>query len=723
MTAPVFQNAGTGASDIAGAWTYTCQASQAVGRVFIVEIVQDGTATGQITVTGATNIENLAGTDNAWTAIAVDQPIGSPTAGLHHLYIGRALGTAAPTISGGNAFGDDIFIRSYQYSDVNLGTTLASVIENSSAGSIINGVGTGTTVLDTGVTTLGPDRLICNFVGINDDVAIDAFVGMTGGVWREAIAEYADSAGTDAALQLQIDDDVVFPAFGGVLASSLVQGSGGTNEQQAASFSVAGTEAVRYIVALLSKVGSPVDNVFFELQADSAGSPSGTALATSSTIAGGSLFTGGGSWISLDLSYSLSGGTTYWLVAKRSGARDTVNYFNWASAGTITGVGHKKLDSGVWSADIGGQDPLFSVNDNGAARTVDGGSDAIVTAGWGVIGFALIGTTVVVPTISGFTPSSGIAGTSVVITGTNFTGATAVKFGGIDAQSFTVDSSTQITATAPIGGTGTIAVTTPGGTGTSGGSFTATLPGTSSAYAVAVLADSPVAYYRMQEPSGLIEDSSGNNRHATVKAGSPVYSQVSPITIDSSDLAINFASAWFSTPDHAVLDVGDVFSVEAWVRRNNLTDTGTPQTILARGDQSFQVYLVPGTGKIALSKYNITGVGESTAGITETTTWHHVVVTKNGSTVKWYLDTVDVTPGSYSNQTMINNTEALEIGSAFASPFGDYIADFKMDEVALYATALSPTRISAHYAARSPSPGPPGRVQKASALALAKRRM
>jgi len=63
------------------------------------------------------------------------------------------------------------------------------------------------------------------------------------------------------------------------------------------------------------------------------------------------------------------------------------------------------------------------------------------------------------------------------LTGTNFSGATAVTFNGPAAASFTVGSATQITATVPAGATtGTIAVTTPGGTGSSAASFTVTAP-------------------------------------------------------------------------------------------------------------------------------------------------------------------------------------------------------------------------------------------------------
>jgi len=62
-------------------------------------------------------------------------------------------------------------------------------------------------------------------------------------------------------------------------------------------------------------------------------------------------------------------------------------------------------------------------------------------------------------TVTGLSVHSGppAGGTSVVITGTDFSTATAVKFGGNNASGFTVNSSTTITATAPAGG-GTVDV-------------------------------------------------------------------------------------------------------------------------------------------------------------------------------------------------------------------------------------------------------------------------
>jgi hypothetical protein len=77
-------------------------------------------------------------------------------------------------------------------------------------------------------------------------------------------------------------------------------------------------------------------------------------------------------------------------------------------------------------------------------------------------------TAVAAPTVTGVSPASGswIGGTSVTITGTNFTGLISVAFGGIYASSITVNSSTQMTVTAPaaVPGTFDITVTTSNGT-------------------------------------------------------------------------------------------------------------------------------------------------------------------------------------------------------------------------------------------------------------------
>ncbi len=79
------------------------------------------------------------------------------------------------------------------------------------------------------------------------------------------------------------------------------------------------------------------------------------------------------------------------------------------------------------------------------------------------------------PTIASFAPATGAAGTTVVLTGTNLSGATGVAFAGTAAASFTVNSPTQISAVVPAGAaSGPITVITPNGNATTATSFQTT---------------------------------------------------------------------------------------------------------------------------------------------------------------------------------------------------------------------------------------------------------
>ncbi|MFB6717523.1 IPT/TIG domain-containing protein, partial [Streptomyces sp. NPDC056237] len=79
------------------------------------------------------------------------------------------------------------------------------------------------------------------------------------------------------------------------------------------------------------------------------------------------------------------------------------------------------------------------------------------------------------PVLTGVAPAQGplAGGNTVALSGTGFTGTTSVHFGVNAASSFTVVSPTQLTASAPTGGPGPVAVTvtTPAGTSTQAVSY------------------------------------------------------------------------------------------------------------------------------------------------------------------------------------------------------------------------------------------------------------
>ena len=78
------------------------------------------------------------------------------------------------------------------------------------------------------------------------------------------------------------------------------------------------------------------------------------------------------------------------------------------------------------------------------------------------------------PNVSGFTPTSGPVGTVVTINGTNFAGATQVRFNAASTPFSVNGAGTQITASVPASATdGPISVTNLSGTGVSGSDFNA----------------------------------------------------------------------------------------------------------------------------------------------------------------------------------------------------------------------------------------------------------
>ncbi|UJW85878.1 IPT/TIG domain-containing protein [Devosia sp. SL43] len=113
---------------------------------------------------------------------------------------------------------------------------------------------------------------------------------------------------------------------------------------------------------------------------------------------------------------------------------------------------------------------MFATAPAGSAGTVD--VRVTTLGGTSAIDAAAQFTYVAAPTVTSITPTAGptMGGTSVIITGNDLSGTTAVTFGATPATGFTVDSDSQITAAAPALSAGTVdvRVTTVGGTSATG---------------------------------------------------------------------------------------------------------------------------------------------------------------------------------------------------------------------------------------------------------------
>jgi phospholipase C len=125
------------------------------------------------------------------------------------------------------------------------------------------------------------------------------------------------------------------------------------------------------------------------------------------------------------------------------------------------------------------------------------------------------------PTVAGLQPSAGLSqgGTAVTISGSNFTGVTAVRFGSKQASAFSVKGATELSATSPAG-TGTVNVTVE-----STGGNSAVSPQDQFTY---VPAGSPPSVKRLEPSEG---PSSGGTSVAITGSG---FTGVTAVTFGSS---------------------------------------------------------------------------------------------------------------------------------------------------------------------------------------------
>jgi len=235
---------------------------------------------------------------------------------------------------------------------------------------------------------------------------------------------------------------------------------------------------------------------------------------------------------------------------------------------------------------------------------------------------------------------------------------------------------------------------------------------TSTKYAPAVLADSPIGYYRLGDPLGstVALDSSGNGRHGTVQA-QVSFGQQSCLIADV-DTAADFGDSpnigFIALPSSLVVTSGN-WSCECWYQHNGTRDdTIISQDTLTPDNTGGITWLFYVDGVATLQAW-LTTVGVSgfayvhVNGVTNVQDGnpHHIVgtftISGGNITLTVYVDGVLDATTTVVFVERRAATDTIGINGDYNGGGGG--GGGIIDEVALYNVALTPSQILAHYVA------------------------
>jgi hypothetical protein len=178
--------------------------------------------------------------------------------------------------------------------------------------------------------------------------------------------------------------------------------------------------------------------------------------------------------------------------------------------------------------------------------------------------------------------------------------------------------------------------------------------------------------------------------------GAPSLNQTGALSGDADKAAgFNGTSQYVRVPYGSTLNPAGSFSVEAWAKVTS--GSGTYRTVVSswRSDsRGFGIWAGPGDtweGWVSAGGSDAVAQAPITYGV-----WTHLVLTSDGTTARLYVDGLLAAsaPGGYA----VNPSVPLGIGAGTydGSTWLQYFPG-SIDDVAVYGTALSQTRIQAHY--------------------------
>jgi hypothetical protein len=221
-------------------------------------------------------------------------------------------------------------------------------------------------------------------------------------------------------------------------------------------------------------------------------------------------------------------------------------------------------------------------------------------------------------------------------------------------------------------------------------------------YRSAVLADSPVLYWRLGETAGATTaaDSSPNARPGTY-SGAPTLG-VPGLIVNDPNTAATLARASAQSvfrANEAALQITAALSLEIWLKLTALPTAGQFHPVITKNASTNEIYAIDlnnpsGTVQI---RFHI----QTTAATVQTNVFTpaagavaHIVCTYDGANMATFVNGVQLGTNTAKTGAIATSTDQLTVGSW--SNGGDFL-NATVDEVAVYSTALSPARILAHY--------------------------
>ena len=247
-------------------------------------------------------------------------------------------------------------------------------------------------------------------------------------------------------------------------------------------------------------------------------------------------------------------------------------------------------------------------------------------------------------------------------------------------------------------------------TANSSGTYTATYTsqgGGGPNYSSSVLADSPLAYWRLGESSGsTAADASGNGRTGSF-LNTPTLGAGGALTSDSNTaVGFNGTDEYVTVPYAAALNPAQV-TVEAWAyptggqgtfrsvvtSRDYAPGNARGYILYASSANTWQFWLGNGDWAVVFGPPIVLNQ------------WTHLIGTYDGTTARLYVNGA-LAASAGASGFLQNTVRPLRIASGATDKTApQYYLPGRVDEVAVYGSALSATRVQAHFAAASSGGG------------------